>query len=457
VKPRRHSSPPAERRGEAGRGGTGQRARPASVALPRPAEVIVTRLGSEADGLALHPDGAPLYLPYTLPGETVRATPTHKRGDGWASTAEILASSPDRVAAPCRHFGTCGGCTLQHWAEPAYTAWKLGLLQAALHRAGYPAPTIAPLQHTRPTSRRRMDLAIRRIPNGIAIGLHAQRSATIVDITECHVLHPALVALAADLRDLLHRLGGLKREGSAVVNLLDSGPDLLLRTDAPLTTPDRTRLADFARVRGLPRITTQNGTGPIEPAAALRPATTMLSGTLVTPPPGAFLQASAEGEAAIVAAVLAGLPDKLPAKARIADLYAGCGTLTFALARYARVAAYEGDAPSAVALREAANHSGQAGRVEAYTRDLARQPLADKELSGFAAIVLDPPHAGAEAQVARITASTVKRVIYVSCNPAALARDAALLRQAGFGLLSATPIDQFLWSARLESVCVFSR
>src|SRR5690606_11666573 len=153
--------------------------------------------------------------------------------------------------APCAHFGVCGGCALQHWAEPAYTTWKSGLLEAALRRAGYPAPTIAPLQHTRPAPRRRMDLAIRPIPDGIPLGLHAQRSATIVDITECHVLRPVLVALAADLRDLLHRLGGLKREGSAVVNLLDSGPDLLLRTDAPLTTPDRTRLADFARAHGL--------------------------------------------------------------------------------------------------------------------------------------------------------------------------------------------------------------
>ncbi|MBS0639650.1 MAG: RsmD family RNA methyltransferase, partial [Proteobacteria bacterium] len=188
-----------------------------------------------------------------------------------------------------------------------------------------------------------------------------------------------------------------------------------------------------------------------------RPAATVLSGVEVRPPPGAFLQATREGEAAIVAAVTAGLPPRLPGRARIADLYAGCGTLSFALAGFARVAAFEGDAASVHALKDAANRAALAGRVEAVQRDLARQPLAAKELAGFAAVVLDPPHAGAPAQVAQIAASSVPTVIYVSCNPATLGRDAAELRQAGYRLTAATAIDQFLWSARLEAVCVFRR
>ena len=181
------------------------------------------------------------------------------------------------------------------------------------------------------------------------------------------------------------------------------------------------------------------------------------SGIAVSPPPGGFLQATAAGEAAIVAAVLAGLPDRLPARARVADLYAGCGTLSFPLAEKVRVAAYEGDAAACGALRKAVNGAGLAGRIEALHRDLVRQPLTPKDLAGFAAVVLDPPFAGAPVQTSHLAASTVARVIYVSCNPAALARDAATLRAAGFALLSASPIDQFLWSARLESVCVFAR
>ena len=425
---------------------------------PPPCETRIARIGAEGDGLASHPGtGAALFLPFTLPGETVRATATHKRGEGFAGSAEVLVASPERIAPPCPHFTACGGCSLQHWADAGYAGWKSGQLAAALGRAGFEAPAIAPLHRTAPGTRRRMDLAVRRIPGGVTLGLHAPRSATVIDIGGCPVLDPALSALLPTLRALLRTLSSPRREGSVVVNLLDSGPDLLLRLDAPLTTPDRSRLADYARAHGIPRISVQHGQGAVEPAAHLRPATTMMSGVAVVPPPGGFLQASPAGEAAIVAAVLAGLPEKLPARARVADLYAGSGTLSLALAGRVRVAAYEAGVPSFAALRDATNRAGLAGRVEAFARDLVRQPLAEAELGGFAVVVLDPPHGGAEAQVARIAASKVKRVIYVSCNPAALGRDAAMLRGAGFRLLAATPIDQFLWSARLESVCVFGR
>ena len=436
----------------------GNSGRPGPVAaLPGAAEVTITRLGTEADGIAVHPEGGALFLPFTLPGERVRATPTHKRGDGWAGSAEILDAAPERITPPCPHFTACGGCVLQHMDDSAYAAWKSGLLAAALARAGYPDATLAPLRRTLPGSRRRLDLAIRRVPGGVALGLHAPRSTAVIDIGGCPVATPALSALIPALRALLRHLSTPRREGSAVINLLDSGPDILLRLDTPPNTPDRTRLAAFAAAHGVPRISVQVGQGPVEPAAVLRPATTRLGGVEVVPPPGGFLQACEAGETAITEAVLAGLPEKRVAKFRIADLYAGSGTLSFALASVGRVAAYEGDRFALAALREGANHAGLAGRVEGYARDLVRQPLVDTELAPFGAVVLDPPHGGAPAQIARIAACKVKRVIYVSCNPSALAYDVTILRQAGFRLLSATPIDQFLWSARLESVCVFSR
>jgi 23S rRNA (uracil1939-C5)-methyltransferase len=177
----------------------------------------------------------------------------------------------------------------------------------------------------------------------------------------------------------------------------------------------------------------------------------------VVPPPGGFLQASRPGEAAIIAAVMAGLPAKPTAKSRVLELYAGSGTLTFAIARHMRVHAVEGDPLAAASLKGAADASGQTGRVTVEKRDLVRQPLSAKEIDAFACVVLDPPHGGAETQTAQIAASKIKRVIYVSCNPGALGRDAAMLRAVGFKLVSTQPVDQFLWSARLESVSVFMR
>jgi 23S rRNA (uracil1939-C5)-methyltransferase len=384
-------------------------------------------------------------VPFALPGERVLARP--------GALVELLEASPERVAPPCPHFFACGGCSLQHWDGAAYAAWKSGLLRNALQRAGFADPALAPLARTPPHARRRIDLAVRRSPGGVQIGLHRRKSHEIIDLATCVILHPDLFALIAPLRALLASLSALKREGSAVLNLLDAGPDLLLRLDGEPDAADRTRLAEFARTHGIPRIACAFRDFLPEPAAHLRPATIILAGTPVEPPPGAFLQASAEGEHAIVDAVLAGLPAKLPAKARVIELYAGSGTITFALAERARVLAVEGDAAALAALRRAATGK----RIETMQRDLARQPLLAAELKSAAAVVLDPPHAGAAPQIGQIAAAVIPVIIYVSCNPAALARDAGALREAGYDLVQATPVDQFLWSARLESVAVFER
>lgn len=412
------------------------------------------RIGADGDGVAMLPGGTSVFLPDTLPGELVQPGAYARRGEGWTAAATVLEPSPDRVTPPCPHFGPCGGCTLQHWADGAYAGWKSAQVVDALRRMEV---AVAPpaLARTPPGARRRMDLAIRREGPVVRVGLHRRRSRDIVDMRACPVLHPALFALVQALRPVLQRLTGLRREGSAVVNLLDSGPDLLLRTDAPLTAVDRTLLAALATAEGMARISWQaqgprGGAGATEPACNLRPAVTALGGVMTSIPPGAFLQASREGEAAIVAAVLAALP-ALPSKARIVELFAGAGSITHALASRGRVMAYEGDAAAFGALRRAANPL-----VQAVHRDLARQPLQAAELKGTSAIVLDPPHGGALAQIPALAASGAP-IVYVSCNPAALTRDGRVLMQAGYTVASVAAIDQFLWSARVESVVAFRR
>ena len=316
-------------------------------------------MGADGDGVSTLPGGMSLFFPDTLPGELVQPGPLSRRGEGWTGDATVLEPAADRVAPPCPHFGPCGGCTLQHWRDDSYAAWKLGQVADAVRRMGAPPPPPLDLARTPPAARRRMDLAIRRDGPALRIGLHRRRSRDIVDMHACPVLHPKLFALIQAMRPVLHRLQGLKREASAVVNLLDSGPDLLLRTDAELTAGDRTLLTQLANAHGLPRISWAPGLargsqGAPEPACLLRPAETGFSGVATIIPPGAFLQASREGEAAIIAAVLAALPP-LPSKARILELFAGCGSITHALAARGRVQAYEGDLAAFTALRKAAN------------------------------------------------------------------------------------------------------
>ena len=432
-----------------GRGG-------ASSTWPEPAEIVIERIGADGDGIAYLADRTPVFIGEALPRETVLMQPFGRQGGGFAAAATVIDASADRVEPPCPHFGRagdqCGGCTLQHWQDAPYAGWKRDQLAAALRRAGIPDPTVAPLNRTPPGARRRMDLALQRQGGQVRIGLHVRRSQAVVDIQSCQVLHPRLLRLVQALRPVLRQVSALRRSGSAIVNLLQAGPDLLLRTDGSISALDRTLLSEFGRSHDLPRITWARGDALPEPVCLLRPPRTKLGLLEIEPPPGAFLQASDQGEAAIIAAVYAALPQPMPRRARIVELYAGCGTLTAALAAHAGVDAFEGDAAACTALRRATIPG-----VSVQQRDLTRQPLQAKELQGAAAVVLDPPWAGAQAQMPAIAASSVPVVCYVSCNPDALARDARFLIDTGYALDAATPIDQFLWSARIESVCVFKR
>jgi 23S rRNA (uracil1939-C5)-methyltransferase len=416
-------------------------------------EVLIERMGAGGDGIA----PGPIYVPQGLPGERLHVEINGKRGDGALATIhEILNPSLDRIAPACAHFlEGCGGCALQHWAPTPQAAWKRERLRVALARGGFPEAPIAETITTPPGVRRRADFAIRRGTDGLRLGFHAAGSAAILDIAACPVLHPRLVAVLKPLRDLLPRLPALKRDGSAVLNLLDTGPDLLLRTDGTLDAAGRAMLAAFAAAHGLPRIAWARGNGVPEIAAQLGPVAITLNGVAVTPSPGAFLQASPEGEQAIIAAMLAGLPAKLAGRGRIADLHAGFGTLSLALARRGRVTAFESDGAAVAALANAAAKAGLP--LAGMRRDLVRQPLTVAELAPFAAVVLDPPFAGAEEQAGLLARSAVPAVIYVSCNPQALSRDLRFFADQGWRVDAATPIDQFLWSGQFEAVVALSR
>jgi 23S rRNA (uracil1939-C5)-methyltransferase len=348
---------------------------------------------------------------------------------------------PHHQTPPCRHFPECGGCQLQHADDSAYRDYLVRRIAGALAQHGLETDIQAP-HLSPPRSRRRGSLKALKAGGRVLIGFHGERSHRIVDMRECHVLRPELFDLVAPLRGLLEPWLG-RGTSEIRLTLIDQGVDLELTGIDPEGLEAQERLAEFAQLQRLARLSLDRGYGSeavFEPV----PATITLNGTSVAFPPGAFLQATADGESALVGAVR----EALAGSARSADLFAGLGT--FALALGSAYAA-EAGRDAALALQRAAPE------IAVEHRDLYRRPLDPAELARFDAVVLDPPRAGAEAQVRQLAASAVPRIAYVSCNPATFARDARSLADGGYRLDWVKPVGQFRWSTHVELAAAFAR
>ncbi|MDE1148878.1 MAG: class I SAM-dependent RNA methyltransferase [Azospirillaceae bacterium] len=419
-----------------------------------PVEIEVESVGALGDGVA-HWQGHRLFVPQTLAGDRLMVRLTQPRGEGWLTEpVSLLAEGPGRADPACRHFGLCGGCTLQHLDADTYGAWKVEQLRYALSRAGITDVPMAPLARTPAHARRRAVLAGARRGRRMWLGFNERASHRLVDIAECAVLAPRLMDLVAPLRALLLDLLPDEHTLDVALTLLDDGPDVVLMG---LPQPDFAaleKLGAFAQEHDLARLTWSKRPGaPVEPIALTRTGVVRFGPVAVSPAPGSFLQASAEGEAALVAEALAGAEGA----ARIADLFAGSGTLTFPLSTLAPVHAVESDGVAITALEAAARLPSGAHPVTVERRDLFKEPLSPAELSAYQAVVFDPPRAGAISQATALAASSVPVVVAISCNPVSFARDAALLLGGGYVLERVVPVDQFLWSPHLEVAARFRR
>ncbi len=389
-------------------------------------------------GLGRASDGQSL-LPRVLPGEEVDVAQ-----DG---TVRIVTPSPDRVAAPCRHFKSCGGCAMQHASDDFVARWKQEIVEKALTARGL-AAEFRPIATSPAPSRRRAKLSGRRTKKGVMIGFHAKGSDALVEVPDCKLLSPALMASFPALEALTLLACSRKGEIDLTVTETDQGPDILVETDKELTPQLRIELPALANQYGLSRLDWND-----EPVVTINPPAQDFGGTSVVPPPGAFLQATRHGEASLLAAV-----EEITAKAaRIVDLFAGCGTFTLPLSKRAEVHAVEGEAAMLKALDRGWREGFQLRRVTTETRDLFRRPLEADELRKFDAAVIDPPRAGAEAQIATLAESDVRTIAMVSCNPVTFARDAQALVAAGFEMPWVQVVDQFRWSPHTEVVASFTR
>lgn len=406
-------------------------------------DLTITGLAHLGDGTA-EMDGETVYVRGTLPGERVRTRIEGERADA----VEILEASPDRQPPTCRHFLTCGGCALQHMRIGPYLDWKRDLVVGALRARGIEA-AVEPTVAVAPRTRRRATFAARRARETVLFGFHGWRSGVMVDVAECPVLEPAIEAAVPGLRTLM--VGRLSRRGEAVVQVTmsRSGLDVFVAGAREIgEVLELGRLAAAAQTLDLARLT-WNG----EIIAERRPPTQEFDGIAVTPPPGAFLQAAVPAEAALIRLVLQGVGDAGP----VADLFCGVGTFSLPLARRRAVHAVENDGAALAALDAGAHGAVGLKPVTTERRDLFRRPLMTHELARFAAVVFDPPRAGARTQAEELAIARTHTIVAVSCNPATFARDARILLDGGYRLKRVTPVDQFLFSPHVELVAVFRR
>lgn len=402
----------------------------------------IARLGAQGDGIADTGAGQ-VFIPFTLPGETVTAARVRDRADLIA----VLSASPERVTPACRHFGDCGGCAIQHLEQSAYLDWKRQKVVNAL-RAGKIETEVADIVPCAPETRRRVTFSARRTERGIVLGFNRAHSNEIIDISECPISLPEIVAALPKLRSLAGIIAATPQPFHMTVTATASGLDIAAQNSGGLTDAQRRTASAFVVNAGLARLSV-DGEIVIEPN---KPAI-VFADVAVPVPPGSFLQATAPAEQAMADLVLG----HLSRAKKVADLFAGCGSFALRLARKSEVHAAEGDAAALAALDRGFRQGVRLKRITPERRDLFRRPLTFKELNAFDGLVFDPPRAGAEDQSKQIARSDVPLVAAVSCNPGTLARDLSILVAGGYRVKRVTPIDQFLWSPHVEAVALLEK
>ncbi len=409
-------------------------------------QLVITHLGQRGDGVAETPAG-PVYVPYTLPGETVEVEPVPGHPDR-RHLLRVEAASPDRVAPFCPHFGICGGCAVQHWTEPNYRAWKRELVVTALAQANLDAP-VDDLIDAHGDGRRRATFHARRSQRDVLeVGFAALRAHHVIGIDHCPVLAPSLNGAIAAAWAIAEQLKPDRKALDIQVTATDSGLDVDVRGSGPLTAARTTALARVAETHKLARLTRHGD------LIAQRAAPTVTIGRArVALPPGAFLQATAAGEAALAKLV----QTHADGARTMADLFCGVGPFALRLAERGRVTAADSDEAAVAALKQAAATTQGLKPIEAQARDLFRRPFMAQELKRIEAVVFDPPRQGAEAQARELAKSAVPLLVAVSCNAATFARDARILVDGGYRLKSVTPVDQFRHSAHVEIVARLER
>jgi 23S rRNA (uracil1939-C5)-methyltransferase len=408
--------------------------------------LTIDHVGHFGDGVALS-NGASIYVPYALGGETVEVLPAPGHPDR-RILAHVIAPSAERIEPLCPHFGTCGGCAIQHWRDDAYRNWKRRLVIDTLRHAGIDGE-VDDLIDAHGAGRRRMTLHARLSSQGILrVGFAAAGRREIIAIDHCPILDPAMHGALAAANAIAERLASVKKPLDIQITAAANGLDVDVRGTGALDTAMLAALSQLAETHDLARLTRHG-----ELVIQRRPPVIEIGKARLTLPPGSFMQPTALGEETLAALAIA----RTKGAKHVADLFCGFGPFALRLAQTVKVSAFDSDAAAVAALQQAVKTAQGLKPLSATARDLFRRPLVPQELRDYDCVVFDPPRQGAQAQSQQLAASRIARVIAVSCNVATFARDARILIDGGFRLDTVTPVDQFRHTPHVEIVARFRR
>lgn len=419
-------------------------------------DVKIITLNDRAEGVAKHKDGQDIFIPYTLQGEDVSIKISENNRFGYnALPFKVNVKSEDRVSAPCTHFGTCGGCKLQHMSEDFYKKFKKSIVENALQKNDLADQNVLEPILLPEKSRRRCKLIAKKIKNNIHLGFRGYKSHDIVTIKECHVIVPELENLLKPLQKMSQLILDNKQQADIYLSYTEGNIDVLIdlpKVEKFLDYTVREELASLAQQHSMARLTlkTKDMTDQIylqkQPMVKFNHIPISVNSRC-------FLQASNQADMVLQKQVTDYLKDKNPTK--IADLFCGRGTFSFAFKNSVKVDGFEADKPALEALNQAAKKYKP--NVQGHYLNLYQEPLTSNALNNYDAVILDPPRDGAFKQCAEISKSDVKDIVYISCNPFTFARDAKILQNGGYKISPIQPVDQFLWSSHIEVIAHFEK
>ena len=429
-----------------------------------PKILTISHIGSRGEGVAnlytefdYKEQNYNFFIPFSLPHELIVAKPNYLSAEGIrAELIEIKQPSSERIEPECKHFFKCGGCTLQHWNFKSYNSWKIKRVSSQINTL-YSNAEIKQMLTSSLRSRRHAKFIAKKTRSDTIIGFYEYKSHFISEIDKCIILDERLIKLIKEIKAPIAKILRLGQTINIHANILDNGIDVLIDGIDNIPYKDLTKFNEYLMKTNVVRLNRSNLNQPND-LLFVKENTGLSNNTyssIIFPPPGSFLQATIDGENAIIETVFKGL-EKINKKKIICELFSGCGTITLPLlSKGFKIDAYEIDTQSLDAVDFASRKQGHGNKVNTQSRNLKYNPLTSEELNKFDAIIIDPPRSGARSQFFNIAHSKVPIIISISCNINTFVRDAKVLIENNYELKWVQPIDQFLFTSHVEVVGLF--